>query len=51
MRSFNKKTPPKKWWQKLIDFLSSFTFINENSNFGGHEARMKERRRKTKFHK
>ena len=51
MRTFRKNKDSKKWWQKLIAFISSFSFINERSNFGGHNERMKARRRKTKFHK
>ncbi|MEO0779629.1 MAG: hypothetical protein AAFW73_05400 [Bacteroidota bacterium] len=48
MREFRKTERPP-WWKKVLRYLGSLFSITEYQNFGGHEDRMRSRRRKTRF--
>ncbi|MEM6771244.1 MAG: hypothetical protein AAF597_11725 [Bacteroidota bacterium] len=49
MRTFGKPPSPKPWWKRAIKLFFKIVGLGEDPRYGGHDERMRKRRRKTKF--
>ena len=50
-RTFGETPRPPRWKKFILMIFQFFHDVGEHANWGGHEDRMKRRRRKNRFDK